>query len=459
MVVAKAIAALRRRQEYVQVECVMHEVGNGVAGMSVQDHNIMSYLSLLQHKVDSIISNYIAVNSIISIVDLEQELVHILNIFCFNSIDYTIALINSNTKKNEPIAKDPNEIELDISDSNSENVSCSTDVSACVVANNKKWEEFIDFGLGCICKHPLITRLYQLNTRSCNFCASNQDSPAFISSTRVIEYLHNYYVNDCVTKQLHFEVSAFTSKVCQDLKISGLNSAGIVIKEAFFANELVMLKLAIESNMRKRKVALSLIDEPASGVVGVKRSVQDIDDHVHIRTYFESKIFKHNNTKSTNIITVNSATLAGYVPAPLCLDLAASETNKAIGKWGESLVYQYLLSIAHLSQSKVQWMNENAESKACYDLIVTTPIAKCDSDTATRYTTTYIEVKSTKYNDANVFELSLWEWEFAMANPKVPYHIYRVYNAGDANNVRVEIITDIQQMIVEGSVKLCLAIV
>jgi hypothetical protein len=104
-------------------------------------------------------------------------------------------------------------------------------------------------------------------------------------------------------------------------------------------------------------------------------------------------------------------------------------------------------------------MNENTESKACYDIIVTTPIAKCDSDTATRYTTTYIEVKSTKYNDANVFELSLWEWEFAMANPKVPYHIYRVYNAGDANNVRVEIITDIQQMIVEGSVKLCLAIV
>lgn len=269
-------------------------------------------------------------------------------------------------------------------------------------------------------------------------------------------------MNECAPKQLHFDVTSFTEKLCQDLQIGGLNSVGVIIKDIFFTNDLVMLKLAIESNMRKKKMALKVVDsrEPPVSVTGVKRGAPDIDDHVHLRTHFESKIPKYNNAKPTNIITIKTATLVNYIPAPLYLDLTASDTNKAVGKWGESLVYQYLLSIAHLSQSKVQWMNEDVESKACYDLIVTTPIGKnSDSETVTRYTTTYIEVKSTKYSDANVFELSLWEWEFAMANPKVPYHIYRVYNAGDANNVRVEIITDIQQMILDGSVKLCLAIV
>ena len=82
LAVLPAIAALRRRQQYVQVESILHEAANGPSGMSLNDHNILSYLSLLQHKIDSIITNYVGVNNIISIIDLEQELVHILNIFC-----------------------------------------------------------------------------------------------------------------------------------------------------------------------------------------------------------------------------------------------------------------------------------------------------------------------------------------------------------------------------------------
>ncbi len=461
MEVVRALAVVRRRQEYVQVESVAREAANGAAGMSGQDHNILSYLSLLQHKIDSIIANYVGVNNIISIIDLERELVRILDIFCFNSIDYTIALMNSNkTKKCESIVNDPNEIELDATVDNGD--SSSSKEAVFIVENGKKSKSFIDFGLGCICKHPVILRLYQLNIQSCVLCDKNHGDPAFIPSNKVIEFVHSYYMNECVTKQLHFDITSFTEKLCQNLQIGGLNNVGIIIKDNFFTNDLVMLKLAIESNMRRKKIALNQVDnrEHSVGITGVKRGAPDIDDHVHLRTYFESKIPKYNNAKPTNIITIKTATLVNYVPAPLCLDLTTSDANKAVGKWGESLVYQYLLSIAHLSQSKVQWVNEDVESKACYDLIVTTPIKKdSDSDAATRYTTTYIEVKSTKYSDANVFELSLWEWEFAMANPKVPYHIYRVYNAGDANNVRVEIITDIQQMIVDGSIKLCLAIV
>lgn len=182
MAVVRALAVVRRRREYVQVESVAREAANGAAGVSGHDHDILTYLSLLQHKIDSIIANYVGVNNIISIVDLERELVRILDIFCFNSIDYTIALINSNrTKKCESIASDPNEIELDTTIGNS---SCSSAGSAFTTKSSKNWKSFIDFGLGCICKHPVILRLYQLNVKSCCLCDSNHGNPAFISSSR-----------------------------------------------------------------------------------------------------------------------------------------------------------------------------------------------------------------------------------------------------------------------------------
>jgi hypothetical protein len=57
-----------------------------------------------------------------------------------------------------------------------------------------------------------------------------------------------------------------------------------------------------------------------------------------------------------------------------------------------------------------------------------------------------------------VFEVSLWEWEFATANPRVRYHIYRVYNAGDLDRVRIVVLEDVLRLITERRVKLCLAV-
>jgi hypothetical protein len=67
-------------------------------------------------------------------------------------------------------------------------------------------------------------------------------------------------------------------------------------------------------------------------------------------------------------------------------------------------------------------------------------------------------VKTSRFDDLNVFELSLWEWQFATGNPRVRYHIYRVLNAGDPNKVRIVVIEDVLQMIQERKVKLCLAV-
>ena len=64
----------------------------------------------------------------------------------------------------------------------------------------------------------------------------------------------------------------------------------------------------------------------------------------------------------------------------------------------------------------MQWMNKDGESKACYDFIVHEDSQQLRSAVGR---TTFVEVKTSRFPDLNVFELSLWEWEFANAQPRV----------------------------------------
>jgi len=122
--------------------------------------------------------------------------------------------------------------------------------------------------------------------------------------------------------------------------------------------------------------------------------------------------------------------------------------NYDIGKWGEALVYQYLLmtrggsrkeggisgeekknknnsnkmskicssSCCNSSSSSsnsnncdviIHWLNEDIESRAGYDITITNNQLQHSKDYRT-----YIEVKSTRYINKNSFEISLWEWQF-----------------------------------------------
>ena len=162
------------------------------------------------------------------------------------------------------------------------------------------------------------------------------------------------------------------------------------------------------------------------------------------------------------------------------------EKLKLVGRWGEALVYHHLVTSAaavvnnknatsiiindsehatcdgsksnnHGNNSSfsvtVEWMNQDAETKACYDIIVT----RIDKRTG-RAHRQYIEVKSTRYSDNNVFEISLREYEFAMGLPRVQYSIYRVFNAGDIGKTRIVIIPDLYSFITQQRVKLCIAL-
>ncbi|XP_051888907.1 uncharacterized protein wu:fj29h11 isoform X2 [Pristis pectinata] len=108
--------------------------------------------------------------------------------------------------------------------------------------------------------------------------------------------------------------------------------------------------------------------------------------------------------------------------------------NTAIGEWGERLVHGFLMhwkeSDSKLRPSAVDWVNEKGESGLPYDFrVVFTSVCQEQVDT-------FIEVKSTVKAEKNFIQLSAQEVDLAL-QAKDHYHLYRVYRAGDSQNVKL----------------------
>ena len=143
---------------------------------------------------------------------------------------------------------------------------------------------------------------------------------------------------------------------------------------------------------------------------------------------------------------------AGTVASPGPLE---RDDRKAVGRWGEALVYNYLLATLPASR-RVTWLNQHEETRAPYDLTI------CSSGQRAHRggggDTVFVEVKTTRYPEHNVFELSYNEWEFMTNEPPVRFHIYRVSGAGDPAGARLTIIEEPLKAVREGAVKLCMAV-
>ena len=127
-----------------------------------------------------------------------------------------------------------------------------------------------------------------------------------------------------------------------------------------------------------------------------------------------------------------------------------SSDARAVGRWGEALVYHYLL--ATRPGWTVTWLNEREESTSFYDVLLESPVSA--SGCRRRI---FVEVKTTRSRDKNVFEMSPNEWSFA-SRPGVDYRVYRVFSAGDKDNVRLTVVRDPFRSVNERAVALCLAI-
>ncbi|XP_058477566.1 uncharacterized protein wu:fj29h11 isoform X2 [Solea solea] len=102
----------------------------------------------------------------------------------------------------------------------------------------------------------------------------------------------------------------------------------------------------------------------------------------------------------------------------------------AIGEWGEQLVNSFLCHWRDSGEvgrpTHVMWCNRAGESGLPYDFKLTFGGS----------VEVFVEVKSTVKTERAFIHLSANELDFALRE-KERYHVYRVYNAGDAANVRL----------------------
>lgn len=144
--------------------------------------------------------------------------------------------------------------------------------------------------------------------------------------------------------------------------------------------------------------------------------------------------------------TVGSDVASAFLPWWEDVD---TRDPRAVGRWGEELVYNYLLAMFPARENHVvEWLNAEQETNSFFDIKVTN---------VSTGTATFVEVKSTRFDDKNAFEISPWEWDFA-TKPSVNYHIYRVYNAGDRERVRVHVVRDPAKLVREHRISMALVI-
>lgn len=90
-----------------------------------------------------------------------------------------------------------------------------------------------------------------------------------------------------------------------------------------------------------------------------------------------------------------------------------TEQQQITGRSGEEVAYQYL--IKKYGAKEVKWVNEDGETGAPFDMIVRNESGKQE----------FVEVKTTRSQDKDWFEISAREWEFAEVHGDL-YTVLRV---------------------------------
>ncbi|XP_035259283.1 protein NO VEIN isoform X1 [Anguilla anguilla] len=121
------------------------------------------------------------------------------------------------------------------------------------------------------------------------------------------------------------------------------------------------------------------------------------------------------------------------------------EDTGSIGEWGEQLVNAFF---THWKESgspdgprEVTWYNSSGESGQPCDFKI---VFAADGQGMDGCHEVFVEVKSTVKPDKHFIHLSANELDLALKE-KERYHIYRVYNAGDSQNVRLCRIKNVAQ--------------
>ncbi|KAK3603430.1 hypothetical protein CHS0354_009413 [Potamilus streckersoni] len=133
---------------------------------------------------------------------------------------------------------------------------------------------------------------------------------------------------------------------------------------------------------------------------------------------------------------------------PLSKITSVDVGSVGVGRWGEALVYNYLLQVKQTDPkiSDVKWINAEQETSTPYDV----EVHYVDQF---GFHVNYIEVKSTQADSKEMFEISLPQLQFAKEK-KERFHIYRVFNAGNPAAVRLIRISNLDFRLEQKQVRL-----
>jgi hypothetical protein len=98
----------------------------------------------------------------------------------------------------------------------------------------------------------------------------------------------------------------------------------------------------------------------------------------------------------------------------LCLGVTDDEQQQLTGRLGERVVYKYLID--KYGPASVNWVNENGETGLAYDIILSKENGKKE----------FIEVKATRSENKDWFEITNQEWDLASKNSDC-FTIIRVF--------------------------------
>ena len=141
------------------------------------------------------------------------------------------------------------------------------------------------------------------------------------------------------------------------------------------------------------------------------------------------------------------------------IPLVDNPNKEDIGRWGEQCVFEFLQEQARSfppGACEIVWMNENENTTTPYDIEIRQHISGV-KESDKRTVVTFVEVKTTSSDQKDSFELSVPELQFALKH-QVAFHLYRVFNAGKPDIVRIRRLQNLATHLEKKTVKLCMVI-
>ena len=141
------------------------------------------------------------------------------------------------------------------------------------------------------------------------------------------------------------------------------------------------------------------------------------------------------------------------------IPLVDNPNKEDIGRWGEQCVFEFLQEQARSfppGSLEIIWVNENENTTTPYDIEIRRHNSG-DKESDKRSEVTFVEVKTTSSDQKDSFELSVPELQFALKH-QVAFHLYRVFNAGKPDIVRIRRLQNLATHLEKKTVKLCMVI-